>query len=509
MCSTVRLALVSILMTVCAVAHASAGVAPQRWVEVRSTHFIVLTNSGERSGRRVADQFERVHSVFHLLFPSAGDDSDPPITVLAVKDRDAMHALEPQQYLGKGSADLGGLFLHAPDTSYILMRLDTDEDHPYATIYHEYTHYTLRKADAWLPLWLNEGLAQFYENTDIHEKDVALGQPDPAALHFLASNPMLPLDGLFAVDARSPYYHEEQKASIFYAESWALVRYLIVSDRSHGGHRIRDYAQRLAEGQDPVTAARNAFGDLSSLQNELAATIRNPDPTYFSMTAALSPKDAAFSAHPVPQPEVDAVRASILICAGRTQEAQTLLDLALRGEPGNELAHEAMGYLSFKRGDYDAAKRWYGQAVALDSHSFLAHYFYAVITLHGGDAAYDGAVESSLQTSIKLNPQFAPACDALAMFYASRRRSLDQAHMLTQRAVELEPATLTYRIDSAEVLAEQRQFANAVSILKEAQRLATTPGQLDAVQGRIRRFESQQAMLNRSSGIQSPGGAGN
>ena len=95
------------------------------------------------------------------------------------------------------------------------------------------------------------------------------------------------------------------------------------------------------------------------------------------------------------------------------------------------------------------------------------------------------------------------------MFYASRRRSLDQAHMLTQRAVELEPATLTYRIDSAEVLAEQRQFANAVSILKEAQRLATTPGQLDAVQGRIRRFESQQAMLDRSSGIQSPGGAGN
>ena len=59
MCSTVRLALVSTLMTVFAIAHASAGVAPQRWTEVRSTHFTVLTNSGEKSGRRVADQFER------------------------------------------------------------------------------------------------------------------------------------------------------------------------------------------------------------------------------------------------------------------------------------------------------------------------------------------------------------------------------------------------------------------------------------------------------------------
>ncbi len=65
---------------------------------------------------------------------------------------------------------MAGLFLRAPDRNYILVRLDAQQEHAYGTVYHEYTHYMLRKADTWLPLWLNEGLAQFYENTDIDDK---------------------------------------------------------------------------------------------------------------------------------------------------------------------------------------------------------------------------------------------------------------------------------------------------------------------------------------------------
>jgi hypothetical protein len=34
----------------------------------------------------------------------------------------------------------------------------------------------MRSASEWMPLRLNEGLAEFYENTDIQEKEVMLGQ---------------------------------------------------------------------------------------------------------------------------------------------------------------------------------------------------------------------------------------------------------------------------------------------------------------------------------------------
>jgi tetratricopeptide (TPR) repeat protein len=478
-------------LAVCPVAAAS----PARWFQVRSTHFVVLTDSSEKDARRTAEQFERMHTVFHLIFPTGGDDSDPPITVLAVKDRNDMRALEPEVYLGKGKLDLSGLFLRAPDNNYILLRLDTEEEHPYATVYHEYTHYLLRKADSWLPLWLNEGLAQFYENTDIADKDARLGQPSARDIEYLSSVPAMPLATLLAVDARSPYYHDEDKGSMFYAESWALTHFLIIDDRVHNTHRIHDYAELLVQGEDPVTAGQHAFGDLKKLQLDLTAYLRQPTMRYFTMRADLSPKDAVLVAQQVPQAQVDAIRASVLLYTERTREAQALLGSVLRDDPNNELAHEAMGYLCFKQNDYEGARTWYSQAVALDSHSYLAHYYFAVMTLHSGGRAQDEAVESSLHTSIELNPGFAPSYDALAMFYASRGRSLDQAHLLTLRAVELEPATLGYRIDSAEVLAEQRQFDNAVHVLQAAERLATSQEELERIESYVRRFRNEQALL--------------
>jgi hypothetical protein len=207
----------ALLLSLFAAALAPARDKPENWLEVRSQHFAVVTNANEKTGRRIADQFERMRSVFHQALPHVALDNGSPIIVLAIKDEKDFRALEPQTYLAKGQLKLGGLFLRAPDKNYVLMRVEAEGEHPYAVVYHEYTHLLLSKSAEWLPLWLNEGLAEFYENTDIHEKEVALGQPSFQNLQLLRESRMLPLATLFAVDTNSPYYHEENKGSIFYA----------------------------------------------------------------------------------------------------------------------------------------------------------------------------------------------------------------------------------------------------------------------------------------------------
>ncbi|HYK49473.1 MAG TPA: hypothetical protein VEU94_07085, partial [Terriglobales bacterium] len=179
---------------------------PDNWIEVRTPHFIVVTNSNEKQARHLADQFERMRFVFHKIFPDAKVDPGSPIVVLAVKDKKNFEALEPESYLAKGQLKLAGLFLPAADKNYILLRLDAEFEHPYASIYHEYTHFLSRKAQEWMPLWLNEGLAQFYENTDINDKEVLLGQASEADLYVLQQNRLIPLPILFTVDYKSPYY---------------------------------------------------------------------------------------------------------------------------------------------------------------------------------------------------------------------------------------------------------------------------------------------------------------
>ena len=367
-------------------------------------------------------------------------------------------------------------------------------EHAFASVYHEYTHYMLRKAK-WLPLWLNEGLAQFYENTDIDGRNAWLGQANAQELRLLNRNDLLPIVTLLTIDARSPYYHEEQKGSIFYAESWALTHFLIVSDRIQGTHRMREYSELLAAGEDAVTAAQHAFGDLDKLQRVLSEYVAQRKFMYFMMPAALTAKEGGFEVRPVSSAEADAVRADVLLYTRRTKEAQALVDAVLRDDPDVALAHETMGNLRLREGDIEGAKKWYREAVNLDSHSYLAQYYYAATALRTESPGEDDAIETSLQRSIALNGEFAPACDALAMFYAAHHRRLDEAEKLIGRAIELEPDELVHRLNYSEVLAEQRQYAGALGVLQQALRVARTQIEIETVQSRIARMERYQTAM--------------
>src|SRR5271167_4341321 len=263
-----------LLLTLFAALVASARDKAENWLEVRSAHFVVLSDSSEKQARHVADQFERMRAVFQDRFPHASIDPGTPIVVLAIKDEKGFRALEPEAYLGKGKVDLAGLFLPALDKNYVLMRLDAPGEHPYAIVYHEYTHLLNRKASDWLPLWLNEGLAEFYQTTEISDKEVLVGEPSAENRLLLLRNHLLPLPTLFAVDSTSPYYHEENKGSIFYAESWALTHYLTIKDDHENTHRLTDYVKLVSENVDAVTAATRAFGDLKLLQTALEQYIR-------------------------------------------------------------------------------------------------------------------------------------------------------------------------------------------------------------------------------------------
>lgn len=447
----------------------------ENWIEVRSPHFIVATTANEKQARRIADQFERMRSLFHALFPNLKIDPSAPIIVIAVKDDKDFRALEPQEYLAKGSLQLGGLFLRAADKNYVLLRLDAQGEHPYSTVYHEYTHLLMSKAE-WMPLWLNEGLAEFYQNTDIDETDARLGQPSVEDIQFLRQTTLLPLPTLFAVDYNSPYYHEENKGSIFYAESWALAHYLLVTDADKKIDRLPRYADLLAGGTDPLTAATNAFGDLKKLQLDLNVYVQQAQFRFFKKKVSTETDPSTFKVETLTSPQADAMRADFLACNRRTQDARTLLDRVLHDDPSNVAARETLGFLEFQAGHLEEAKKWYRQAVELDSHSYLAHYYFAAISMQDKvDPSDEKQVENSLRTAIKLNPSFAPPFDRLAVLLGSRDGDLSEAHMLGLTAVSLDPENMGYRANVASVLMRMGQGQNAVNVLRIAVKLAKTP----------------------------------
>jgi tetratricopeptide (TPR) repeat protein len=433
--------------------------------------------------------------MFQTLFPDFKVDPALPIVVIAVKNEQSVRSFEPDVYLAKGQMSLAGLFLRTPDKNYVLLRLDAEGDHPYATIYHEYTHLQFTDVSDWMPLWLNEGFAEFIQNTEIRNKDVLLGEPSVDDILYLRQNPLLPLATLFNADRNSPYYHEEQKASVFYAESWALTHYLEVVDHNRGTRHLSNYMTLVRQHETPVVAAEKAFGDLDKLQVALESYIHASAYTHFILSSAAAPLDeSAYKGETLTQSQADAYRADFLVNVQRTNEARPLLNAVLKSDPDNVQAHETMGYLAYRDGDTEAARKWYEQAVKLGSQSYLAHYYFAVMSMNDTASVHNPEIEASLRTAIRLNPGFAPAYDELATLFAMRHENLDEARKLNLQAIRLDPNALMYRVNAASVLMTMCKYDDAASVLRNSLRVTKNPDEAAMVQRRLKEVESIRAL---------------
>ncbi|MGA9510246.1 MAG: hypothetical protein WBV55_16635 [Candidatus Sulfotelmatobacter sp.] len=194
------------------------------------------------------------------------------------------------------------------------------------------------------------------------------------------------------------------------------------------------------------------------------------------MPASTGIDDSKFESHGLTPFQADAVRADFLAYNDRTADARALLDQILQGDPNNILAHETMGFLEFREQHIDAARNWYAQAVKLDSQSFLAHYYFAAISMNSAmNEMEQSQVETSLRASIKLNPNFAPSYDRLGALLAMRRSNLEEAHMMELNASQLDPGNFGYRLNAANILIQMGRGDDAVRVIKNAMHLATSP----------------------------------
>jgi tetratricopeptide (TPR) repeat protein len=475
----VRACLVILLLAMAA-ERASFAAKAETWIRVRSPDFIVLTDANEKDGRRVAYQFETIRVVFRLFFNISGSTKDPPIIIIAVKNEEGLKPLLPEYWAKKGSLHPAGFYVGGPEKSYVALRLDAtlraEGDEPFEPIYHEYVHFLTRRMMSRLPLWMVEGLAEFYGNTRIEGEKVAVGAPSRSNLRILRQTPLLPLDTLFAVNVSSPFYHEENKASIFYAESWALTHYLLTRDWREGTHHVTEFVHLLGQGVGPEEAARQTIGEPDRLQKDLAAYINKFAFTVARLNVSTKVDSKEFQAEPASEAESLALRADFMAHDRHYQEAQEMLEGALKLDPNLAAAYESLAFIFSQQGKTEEATQWYSKAVALNSQSYLANFYYAVSLLKGmPDDESAAKAESSLRAAIKIAPDFAPAYSALGWLLASRHKNLEEAHRLILTAVNLEPGNVHYRLNAVQVLEAMGRGDDAVRAAKLAASMAKTP----------------------------------
>jgi hypothetical protein len=163
----------------------------------------VLSDGSDRDARRVAREFEQMRAVFSTSFPNLRLDSGAPLLVLAPRDESSAKSLSPQYWKQKGVRP-AGYFSHGWEKQFAVVRLDAVSPGSYEVVYHEYTHTILHLNFRWFPVWLDEGLADFYGSTRFEQSQMLVGAPGMRAIELQRMlTVLIPVETLISVDRKA------------------------------------------------------------------------------------------------------------------------------------------------------------------------------------------------------------------------------------------------------------------------------------------------------------------
>lgn len=445
-----RLAIVGLLLAASPPAEAAAS-----WTRVRSTHFTFVGDASPRDLRQTAERLEQFRDVMLRALPRAAADSPVPTVVVVFKDDVSLTPYKPL-YQGRPIA-ITGYFQAGLDVNYIVVNANLG-DAAFDTVFHEYSHFLTGNTMGIPPVWLNEGLAQVYQTFETRSggKSALIGQASADYVRLLRRSSLMPLGELLAVDWLSPTYNEGDRRTVFYAQSWALVHYLMLANGPRTGQFSR-YVGLLTRGVGPDSAFTQAFGaDRAALERELQDYIRK-----FAFPAVRFDFDEKIAlgtsgqAEPIDDVEANAYLGDLLARTRRVDEARGKLSALHAANPESGRAALNLGLLELRDGHPDLALPLIESAASQMPGDESAQLALGAALLErlrqlerGSDVANDviARARRALARSLELSPNLAHTLATFGQLELLIGDDLPKGVAYLDRAARLVPSREAYRL---------------------------------------------------------------
>jgi len=465
-----------VAFTIAVTVHAAG----RPWTLIRSEHLTLIGQQSPKTLHRIAIDLEQFRAVLGSLIQNAQRPLPVPTHVYVF---DSRKELQPFLPVRNGRvASLGGFFHHDGDVNDIALALE-GYDQSVAVVFHEYTHLLVRNAAKSIPVWLNEGLAEYYSTYGLESGGMRahIGRPIPHHVELLRER-FIPLSQLIAVDTASALYDEGERRSIFYAEAWALTHYLMI-EMPKGPLAINTYVTAIARGQPPDAAFGEAFGmGPAHFEQELRRYVQR---SAFRSTVFVFPHrvrvDTPDPGRRVATGDVDAWLGDLQRRVGRRQEAAPRIEAAVAAAPSSSMPQLALALLRLDEERTSEAWPAFERAVAAAPDDFFAQYAYGVSRLRHQAAAGDRSghttaidrAREALARAAAINPSSSDAFAWLAYAEMIADNRLAEARTAITRAIDLAPGRIDYRLRYADICILEGKIAEASALLAELAKITT------------------------------------
>lgn len=435
------------------------------WTEVKSPNFTVLGDGPAEQARSIALSFEQARAIFTDALHGMRTEAGTPTIVFAARNSATTQALVGTPLDNSWGRTLvlpAALYLKGEEQDYALVDMDLHHTEIVAT--HEYIHKLLYLNFTRLPVWLDEGLAEFfaYSKNDGHR--IILGARSERIDQ--AQHGFYSVENMLKATRDSEYYRDPGQYETFYAESWALVHYMMFGPGMENGAKLNQFLDLLQHGVQQRKAFEQAFGNIKAFSDQFNRYV-----TQKALPVGVLEVSIDITKTPLVTRKLSAAQAEIYLAAlelrqGEFKEAHKKLNSALQEEPKNWFGHEVLGFAYFGQGNIGDAQKEWNAALELNPKDYLALYYRGLLNHRSAQTA-DSAVrfKQTLDDVLAINPNFTPA-------YVARSRvlvdigDLNGAAISARKAANLKPNLAGYFLNYAEILMLQRKYPEALQMAR-------------------------------------------
>lgn len=381
------------VVAIAAIAARPVRAQERQWRQVESDRVVV---SGELSRSTLAAVACDLETAAAMMGPPDGAPGEP-LSVIAVEGAGDARTLLPQFWERRGPRPLGaywsGLYGH-----HIVVRVDARPEERLRRVLHEYAHYVTRLSNDKPARWIDEGLSEIWEGASIESGRVVIGLPIAEHLKTLRSaTDWIAVDELVAATSLP---RDRKRLALFYAQSWALVHYLMFD--TPASRALLDIPLAADKVPTDQQLRDHILGPLGRTRS-----IRVP-------AAGACPPEPQFRT--VPTIESLVLRAQTLADGERPDAALPLIYEAIRLEPGHAEAMEVLGFVHFAGNRPTESAAIFDQLIASGRGSHVAYYYRAALAGPIPERS-DGSGRVSqleyLREALRRDPGFAPARERL------------------------------------------------------------------------------------------------
>ena len=441
------------------------------WKQLQSENFLFIGDAGEHAMRGTAQKLELFREAMLRAIPGASMTSPVPTIVVVFANDESLRPYRPQ-FRGR-AVEVAGWFSRNEDINYIAINAE-EAARAFKVIFHEYSHFLVGNWADNVPVWMNEGLAEVYSTFQERDggRSALLGAPDTNHTGLLRSSMMIPIPELLAIDHSSPAYNEGIRRGVLYAESWALVHYLMFGNEGRKA-QLATYLTAVKSGTAGAEAFRSAFGDLPTLEKELRTYIsefRLP-----AVRAVFSDKVVAAVAAPLTPmaaSEAASYLGDLLARLERSDEARKHLRGVLAKNADSARAACALGLIELREKHLDEAVPLLERAAALaPDDAWIQTAFGRALMVKSEDSSAEETdalrqrARAVLSKAAALDRTSAYTLMLLARAEMTPGGDPRVVSASLEHALQLVPARQEYRLMLAESLIRQAEYARATDHL--------------------------------------------